>query len=536
MGGIGGGLNPAHPNSLGASQKASAIRLKRFFKDPARWNVLKAIIANSAGVNLPTLLRVYCESKKLSYNSLLENKTLYNRYYQKIYRFINALAKEGYVTLLKLDGLLVVRPVLSTIFDLIILRCVPETLVKPHQEGKTTTDKPPNQPSLTEKDLINHAKQLLTLRWERDHPIHRQIAEKYSLRSRLTKEEQKDVVAHMEQWIDSVLDLVLVFLNLETGELITLPYSTRFTDYSRASALLIESEKAFKKAKEQFDEGVFLTITLPPIFPFRLALWTLSFLHHRIKAYIKKKCGENKLHFRAIEPQESYSPHTHTVIFGVDWIMDKQDLTQYIERHLVNFLANLGDHYRNTINKRASDLDVQALNLYGKKLLEKYEKYKEKVKKKAKDQSKAYTGPINWITRVYKSGNALVMENPPPDYSRWLSSRQDKEGTKIATDGGKATVEDYIRKYTIKNVFEAKEIAESGELDKIKNLKLGFYFLTRSRFYTVSPALRDKRPKPPPSDEWQFVGTFNEKDPFLDEFFFKPFTKGDFGSSPTWTP
>ena len=514
MGGIGGGLNPAHPNSLARGQKASATKLKQFFKDPTHWNVLKVIIANSAGVNLPTLVKAYCQTKGLSYSSLLENKTLYNRYYQKVYRFVSALVREGYVSLAKSDGLLVVKPTLPAILDLTILRCTPETRVKPHQKGKTTTDKTPNSPSLTEKDLINHARQLLKLKWERDNPIHRQVAEKYSLRSRLKKEEQKDVVAYMEQWIDSILDLVLVFRNLETGEIITLPYSTRFTDYSRASALLRDSEKAFQKAKEQFNEGIFLTITLPPIFPFKLALWTLSFLHHRVKAYIKKKCGENKPHFRAIEPQESYNPHTHSVIFGVDWIMGKEDLTLYLEKHLVNFLANLGNHYRKTINKRASDLDVQALNLYGKKLLEKYEKYKEKVKKKEKDPSKAYTGPINWITKVFKSGNALVMENPPPDYSRWL--RQDKEGKQIATDGGKATVEDYIRKYTIKNVFEAKEIAESGELDKIKNLKLGFYFLTRSRFYTVSPALRNKKHSNPASSKWQFIGTFNKGDPFLD--------------------
>jgi len=388
MGGIGGGHSPAHPNSLGGEQKASATKLKRFFKDPTHWNVLKAIIANSAGVNLPTLVKVYCQTKGLSYNSLLENKTLYNRYYQKVYRFVSALVREGYVSLTKFDGLLVVKPTLPAILDLTILRCTPETRVKPHQEGKITADKTPKPPSITEKDLINHARQLLTLRWERDHPIHRQVAEKYSLRSRLKKEEQKDVVAHMEQWIDSVLDLVLVFRNLETGEIITLPYSTRFTDYSRASALLRDSGKAFQKAKEQFNEGIFLTITLPPIFPFKLALWTLSFLHHRVKAYIKKKCGENRPHFRAIEPQESYNPHTHSVIFGVDWIMGKEDLTLYLEKHLVNFLTNLGNHYRKTINKRASDLDVQALNLYGKKLLEKYEKYKEKVKKKAKDPQK----------------------------------------------------------------------------------------------------------------------------------------------------
>jgi hypothetical protein len=506
---VGGGLNPAHLNSLALGQKASA-RLKRFFKDLTYWNILKSIIANTTGVNLPTLIKAYCQTKRLSYNSLLENKTLYNRIYQKIYRFVNALKEEGYVTLSKLDGLIIARPVLPAIFDLMILRCVPETRIKPYQKGKKTTDKTQNPSRITEKDLINHARQLLTLRWERDHPIHRQVAEKYSFRSRLKKEEQKDVVAHMEQWIDSVLDLVLVFRNLETNEIVALPYTTRYTDYSRASALIRESGKAFQKAKEQFNGGIFLTITLPPIFPFKLALWILSFLHHRVKAYIRKKCGENRPHFRAIEPQESYSPHTHSVIFGIEWLMDKEELTNYLEKHLTNFLEHLGDHYQKTINKRASDLDVQALNYYGRLLKEKYEKYKEKVKKKAKDPSKAYTGPINWITRVYKSGNVLVLENPPPDYSRWLS-RQDK-----ATDGGKATVEDYIRKYTIKNVFEAKEIAESGESSKIKNLKLGFYFLTRSRFFTISPALRNKKPKPPPSG-WQFVGTFNQKDPFLDE-------------------
>ena len=511
MGGVGGGLNPAQSNSSVRGQRASANKLNRFFRDPARWNVLKAIIANSTGVNLPTLVKVYCQTKGLSYNSLLRNKTLYNRYYQKVYRFVTALAKEGYASLTKFDGLVVVKPTLPSIFDLLILCCTPETPVKPNQKGKTTTDKTQNPPSLTEKDLINHARQLLTLRWERDHPIHRQVAEKYSLRSRLKKEEQKDVLAYMEQWIDSILDLVLVFRNVETNEIIALPYSTRFTDYSRALVLMKDSEKAFQRAKEQFDGGVFLTITLPPIFPFKLALWALSFLHHRVKAYIRKKCGESRPHFRAIEPQESYNPHTHTMIFGIDWLMDKQDLTNYLEKHLVNFLGNLGEHYRRTINKRATELDVQALNLYGRKLLEKYEKYKEKVKKKAKDQSKAYTGPINWITRVYKSANALVMENPPPDYSRWLG-RQGRKGTKTATDGGKPTVEDYIRKYTIKNVFEAKEIAESGEATKIKNLKLGFYFLTRSRFYTVSPALKDKKPKPPPSHDWQFIGAFNYKD------------------------
>jgi hypothetical protein len=50
----------------------------------------------------------------------------------------------------------------------------------------------------------------------------------------------------------------------------------------------------------------------------------------------------------------------------------------------------------------------------------------------------------------------------------------------------------------------------------ITNSTFGFYFLTRSRFFTISPALRDKNPKPPPSGEWLFVGTFNEKDPLFD--------------------
>jgi hypothetical protein len=76
------------------------------------------------------------------------------------------------------------------------------------------------------------------------------------------------------------------------GELQALPYRTRFNSKAKALEILKNAEKTFNIAKSQYSEAVFLTLTLPPIFPQRLALWALSYLLHRIKAYLRKRTRE----------------------------------------------------------------------------------------------------------------------------------------------------------------------------------------------------------------------------------------------------
>ena len=210
-----------------------------------------------------------------------------------------------------------------------------------------------------------------------------------------------------ETWRDNVKEKVLVFVDLE-GELVYLPYETRFTSERYAKRLIAKFNEAWAKATKMFDVGVFLTITLPPIFPPIIQKYTLSYLRHRIKAYLRKKYGDKILfasdfeeevedlktppHISVYEPQKNLNPHLHDIYFGITRIMDKRDITRWLDDLLIRFLSRMGHHIQKTVNNRFTEEQVKWFNKYGKKLLKKYLRYKKKHPK--------YKGPINWVTQV----------------------------------------------------------------------------------------------------------------------------------------
>ena len=70
-------------------------------------------------------------------------------------------------------------------------------------------------------------------------------------------------------WLDDVDGRVLVFLDKRDGEIIKKPYKTCFT---HSECVKYEKyEDAWEIASSRYEEGVFLTITLPPIFPLKIA-------------------------------------------------------------------------------------------------------------------------------------------------------------------------------------------------------------------------------------------------------------------------
>ncbi len=81
-------------------------------------------------------------------------------------------------------------------------------------------------------------------------------------------------------------------------------------------------------------------------------------------------------------------------------------------------------------------------------------------------------------------------------------------------DGGTESVSDYLKKYLIKNLKFASEVAEGRGVSKEKEKKLltlAWYWLVRVHFYTLSPKLRRKSSKPPPSG-LIFLGTYTVED------------------------
>lgn len=316
----------------------------------------------------------------------------------------------------------------------------------------------------------------------------------------IRKEDISNVTAAFERYIMDISDRVLLFRD-QGGELKVKNYRSRFITPPEVIEKLNQYNQAFEKAVNTYDEAIFLTITLPPIFPLKLSLYILSFLLHRIKALLRKHHGETLPHIRVNEPQRSLNPHVHVVIFGTGFLMPKKALTRYLDQHLENFLENLGEHYRMTINKRAKPEEVKGLNKLGKRFLKRYKRYK--AKKQRKRKKKAYEGPINHITKVIIKEGTPIFQEAPPDTAKIMQKQAENgENNEKAVN-----VIEYLKYYIIKAMMEAIENAE----DPFRRQKpeLAFFWIFRLPFFFISPKLREQKEKPPPAG-WIFIGSCTE--------------------------
>ncbi|ADB58900.1 hypothetical protein Arcpr_1857 (plasmid) [Archaeoglobus profundus DSM 5631] len=216
------------------------------------------------------------------------------------------------------------------------------------------------------------------------------------------------LVLNFTTWLENISDKVLVFMDPETRVVVTKPYRTRFNSPEYIKLLLAKYDEAWKIASENYDVGVFLTVTLPPIFPLKIEQYLLSYILHRLRNWLKRRYGFTPPSIVGNEPQESLNFHKHIVFFGISRIMDKRELTLWLDDKVIRFLENMGHHIQKTVNNRLKPEEVKVFNKLGKKLLKRYLRYKKK--------HKGYQGPVNWITKVYKDENGKwVFENLPPD-------------------------------------------------------------------------------------------------------------------------
>ncbi len=360
--------------------------------------------------------------------------------------------------------------------------------------ARNQAEKPLQHEQPAEKhDFWQLSADALAPRYRRQHNIWRNAANQFWLKPKLSRDEQEELRDYFDDWKDDVGQRILLFKDAE-GEFQIKRYKTRFTAKEEALTILKTAEETFKNAIQQYDKAVFLTVTLPPIFPLKLGLYILSFIFHRIKAFLRKQHGESLPHFKVPEPQRSFNPHIHVVIFGTNFIMEKRKFTKWLDKQLESFLSRLGDHYHKTINRRATEEQIKALNKLGKRLIRKYKRYKKKKPE--------YEGLVNWLTSIRVEGEKAKFENPPPDYK--------KKGLM------EHSVWDYIKFYMLSAIMEAAEDDKTLILDdkKSKNkpkkqIQITFYWLFRLPFWTASPKIRVKRERPPPSG-WQFLTSLYE--------------------------
>jgi hypothetical protein len=311
-------------------------------------------------------------------------------------------------------------------------------------------------------------------------------------------------------WLGEINQKVLVFETSE-GELAYRLYHTRFNSLFK----LIEAQEKYNRAWElasAYSRAVSITITLPPtsIIPLKIQKFILPIITHRIKARLRRRLGFSPPHISVNEPQRKkrslLSFHRHLVIFGVDFIdfrdlrrkktslddgNDEEDpkraFTIWLDETLQNILKDLGRHIKTTVNKNLSKEDVEKYNELGKYLLSRYLRYKERLQQKAKREGKEpYTGPINWLTSLNRKKEGWIFENPPPDAIPIFGNSP--------PDGGQVLASSYLSKYLSKTIRLVSALVKGKKPPK-KHKLIVFYWLLRIPFFTVSPALRERKEK-----------------------------------------
>jgi hypothetical protein len=186
---------------------------------------------------------------------LLTSKFNISRY--QVYRLIKKLNEIGAIRLnvinKKLCEIELADP--RKLVDLKIVRCA-----RNHETANTQTEI-----ETTRKELLRYARQLLKTRWKRQNSNHKKATEQFMLKSTLTEEEQEEVTALFELWLMDIQDKVLWFRKPDGTDDFK-PYVTRFNSKTKALEILKKAENCFKTAQSMHNFGVFLTITLPPIF------------------------------------------------------------------------------------------------------------------------------------------------------------------------------------------------------------------------------------------------------------------------------
>ena len=236
--------------------------------------------------------------------------------------------------------------------------------------------------------------------------IERYMASRWLWSTGLRKEAREDIENWFHDWLERVKDKVLLFEDPDTGELFVMRYSSRFTDPRRAWEQLHKFRRVYAYLSKKYDRGVFLTITLPPIFPIGLAPKVLSYMIKELRAWLYRRLKRKFNMVVVREFQDNGNIHAHIVIFGVDRVEDKEVLTKRLDVWMIAAILHLEKEF---------DYDVV------RRLIRRYLRYCKKHPK--------YEGPINWITPVdFRTGEW----NPPPDALKYARSRN--------CDGGSPSV------------------------------------------------------------------------------------------------
>ena len=251
------------------------------------------ILHNPHGVNLPFLLRVYCEIQDLD-PSILEDRKTYMKLYMRLYRFIKNLESKGLVTIFKSDGLVWVKATVDLISTSVYTR------------------------------------KIQTPQFRRIHPKKLEAIHYLMERKSLEFDDWFELSRYLFNYISDVSKRVILLKNVQTDDLLLLHYKHRFIK-KEIKKKIKEYEKLWEN---NYDVGVFLTLTMDPNkYPNLLeATKRISKCLNRFMSYLYKRLGNRPPYVNIFEPMDSGNPHLHLVIFGIPRIEDHYKLTKILTK------------------------------------------------------------------------------------------------------------------------------------------------------------------------------------------------------------
>jgi hypothetical protein len=259
------------------------------------------------GVNLPYLFRWYLsEVLNISYEEVLRDRKLYHRYYRRLYRLAYSLAKEGYVSIYKADGLIWIKPKAGLV-DLI-------------STFDTAEFKPVSNSQASKSTASNsriHWARLRALRFLKSSWL-------------LDEEAWAKLYGFFEEYLEDTGQRVLVLKREGGEEFLLIPYKHRFLR-SEVKRKLKEFRRLWEAAANE-RVGVFITLTMDPSSYKNLfeASRLVSKAFNRFMSFLSRRLGFRPRYICVFELQDSGNPHLHVVIFGISRIEDHYKLTEIL--------------------------------------------------------------------------------------------------------------------------------------------------------------------------------------------------------------
>ena len=130
-----------------------------------------------------------------------------------------------------------------------------------------------------------------------------------------------------------------------SGDLVYLPYKTRFNDEGRKVESLKKYERIFDESAAKFKDAVFLTLTIDP--KMQHNLWTcnkeMPKAFNKLMSFLTRRHGGRFPYINVYEFQKNGRLHMHIVFFNTRWLLDGEEMSRLWDKYgqgsVVKFLS-----------------------------------------------------------------------------------------------------------------------------------------------------------------------------------------------------